>query len=93
MYVIFSMYLLKTAEKDFLKRSKSLVFGTKNAQNLYLSISKFSRDSRCKIPWSPGLKKGRESREFPSPGIPGAELYLGGALKETYQTMEKFTKN
>ena len=53
-----------------------LVLSMKKAQNLYLSISKFSRDSRQKIPGSPGLKKGRESREFPCPGIPGAELYL-----------------
>ena len=54
---------------------KSTEIFPKIPQNLDLSISNFSRDSRQKIPGNPGMKKGRESREFPVPGIPGVKLY------------------
>ena len=36
---------------------------------------RYSRDSRQKIPGNTGMKKCRESREFPVPGIPGVKLY------------------
>ena len=57
MYVIFSMYLLisKLQKKISKNAQNPLVFSMKNAQNLYLSISKFSRDSRRAIKF-PGLR-------------------------------------
>ena len=94
-YSIYVCHILcafsQNCRKMFLKTLKTLSILYKNAQNLYLSISKFSRDSRHKIPGSPGMKKGRESREFPRPGIPGAELYLK-VLELTWLTLFRQSK-